>query len=408
MYNNNRNRGYGGNNNGSRGFGSRPSGPRRSFRSSGRGGGRGKQKFDLSLLVKKAELPSQTVVYTPEHTFSDFSLDGILLRNIQERGYTAPTPIQDQAVPHLLEGKDVVGIANTGTGKTAAFLIPLLNKIHKNRQEKVLIIAPTRELAVQIQDECKAFSRGMNIYSVLCIGGANIRAQIYGLQKHPHIVIGTPGRLKDLFNQRKLNFVHYSTIVLDEVDRMLDMGFIPDVKFIISHLPEKRQSVFFSATLSPTIENVMKLFSKDPFKISVKSQETAKNVDQDIIRTKGENKIDVLHQLLIKKEFSKVLIFGRTKWGIEKLNRELFGRGFAVASLHGNKTQAQRQKALDQFKQNRINILLATDIASRGLDISDVSHVINFDLPETYEDYVHRIGRTGRANKKGVALSFID
>jgi ATP-dependent RNA helicase RhlE len=200
----------------------------------------------------------------------------------------------------------------------------------------------------------------------------------------------------------------YGSIVLDEVDRMLDMGFIHDVRHIVSKLPPVRQSLFFSATLSHEVKSVMGAFLKDPIMISVKSQESSSNVDQDVVRLEGRLKVDLLHDLLVQDGFDKVLVFGRTKWGIEKLSKELGLRGFGVAALHGNKNHDQRQRALQEFKNNRIKILLATDVASRGLDIADVSHVINYDLPETYEDYVHRIGRTGRANKKGVALSFVD
>ncbi len=344
----------------------------------------------------------------PTHTFADLLITDRLKKKILDHGYTEMTPIQDQSIPHILEGRDVVGIANTGTGKTAAFLIPLLNKIYFNKTEKVLIIVPTRELALQIQDECRAFVPQMGIFSLVCIGGVGIYPQIQGLRRNPHIVIGTPGRLKDLRNQGKINFFDYKTIVLDEVDRMLDMGFINDIKLIISQLPTPRQSLFFSATVSPEVQSIMQSFLKNPITVSVKSQETALNVDQDVIKMNGRQKIDVLHDLLSQEGFEKVLVFGRTKWGIEKLARQLEERRFSVVSLHGNKNQNQRQRALDEFKNNRIKILLATDIVARGIDVPDVTHVINFDLPASYEDYVHRIGRTGRAGKKGIALSFVD
>lgn len=367
------------------------------------------KSLDPSLLVRKVQDTSlSTEVQVRKHAFSDFVISDQLKRAIQNKGYGTPTPIQDEVIPLVLQGRDVVGIANTGTGKTAAFLVPLLNKIQADRRQKVLIVAPTRELAVQIQDECNAFARGMHIFSVLCIGGVNIGRQIQGLRSNPSIVIGTPGRLKDLKNQNKLNIASFQNIVLDEVDRMLDMGFITDVKFIISHLPRERQSLFFSATLSPTIKNLIDTISRNPIVISVKVQETAANVDQDIIRTYGKFKLDVLHDLLAQEALNKVIIFGKTKWGVEKLARQLTERRFNVVALHGNKNQNQRQRALDLFKSNKVSILLATDIAGRGLDIDDVTHVINYDLPETYEDYVHRIGRTGRNNKKGIALSFVE
>lgn len=369
---------------------------------------RSQHKFDLSLLVKRTEGYTDPAEYQPEHSFGDFAISEKLKENIALRGYKTVTPIQDQAIPHLLLGRDVVGTSNTGTGKTAAFLIPLLNKINSDRSQRVLIVTPTRELAAQIQEECLAFSRNMNIFSQLCIGGVSLMGQIRGLRRNPHLVIGTPGRLRDLNNQRYLNFSDYSSIVLDEVDRMLDMGFIHDVEFIVSHLPKVRQSLFFSATISYEIGNIMQTFCNNPVMISIKPQATALNVDQDIVKVNGQGKLDLLHDLLIQEGFDKVLVFGRTKRGIERLARQLSERGFAIAALHGNKSQNQRQRALAEFKQNKVNILLATDIAARGLDIENVTHVINYDLPETYDDYVHRIGRTGRANKKGIALSFVD
>lgn len=360
------------------------------------------------MLVKKSDTTVEEVPYDSTHTFESFPIHETLKKTIARKGYTTPTPIQDKAIPEILEGKDVVGIANTGTGKTAAFLIPLLHKLTQNENERILIITPTRELAIQIQEECQWLAEGLNLYSLACIGGLSISKQIQGLYRRPRVVIGTPGRCKDLYDRRKLNFADYKTVVLDEVDRMLDMGFINDIRFIVQLLPQERQSLFFSATLSDTIRSVMTSFLKDPVTISVKSRETTANVDQDIVKTDGKIKIEVLHDILIKEGFDKVLVFGRTKHGIDKLARQLHERGFRVSAIHGNKTQHQRQRALNQFKIGDVTILLATDVASRGLDIPDVTHVINYDLPETYEDYVHRIGRTGRANKKGSALSFID
>lgn len=378
--------------------------PKRGFRRFGRQ----IKTVDPSLLVRRAAPQVETAVYQSKHTFTDFQIDDRLKRNIRSHGYLVPTPIQDQAIPVLLQGRDVVGIANTGTGKTAAFLLPLLHKIATDGRQRVLIVAPTRELAVQIQAECQSFALGLNLHSVICIGGVDIYRQIQGLRRQPSLVIGTPGRLKDLSNRGILNFNYFRSIVLDEVDRMLDMGFINDVKFIVSRLPKPRQSLFFSATLSPAVKGIMDSFLNHPVTISVKTQETPANVDQDVVKLAGRPKADVLMELLREQSFTKVLVFGRTKWGIEKLAKQLEITGFRVVSLHGNKNQNQRQRALDSFKKNMVNILLATDIASRGLDIPDVSHVINYDLPESYQDYIHRIGRTGRAGKRGLALSLID
>lgn len=388
-------------------------GGRRSFghgggrRGGGRGGFKSSFKFDLNLLVRKAEVVEQAP-YANVNVFNDFNIHEKLKANIRNCGYDAPTPIQDQSIPHVLQGRDVVGIANTGTGKTAAFLIPIINQTFLDKDHRVLIIAPTRELAEQIENEFRKFSIGMGVYSTLCIGGSNIAGQIQRLRRNPNIVIGTPGRLKDLHQRKALNLHTFKTIVLDEVDRMLDMGFIVDIKYLISNLAQQRQSLFFTATMSHEVIGVMNSLMVDPITVSVKSGETAKNVDQDIVRVHGRQKIEVLHDLLIQEEFLKVLVFGKTKHGVEKLENELLDRGFKVASIHGDKRQSQRKRALDLFRRSQIKILLATDVASRGIDVADITHVINYDLPESYEDYVHRIGRTGRINKKGVALSFVD
>ncbi len=379
------------------------------FRGQRGGGFRRIKSFNPASIIQNSHsqpnLPEKE--YVAKNTFGSFTISEKLKANIVSCGYKIPTPIQDQAIPELLNGRDLVGIAKTGTGKTAAFLIPLINKLLKNPSERVLILAPTRELAVQIRDEFEKFSRGLNMYSVLCIGGVSMYGQIKILSRRPQFVIGTPGRLKDLERQRKLNFAEFRNIVLDEVDHMLDMGFIDDVNDIVGKLSPSRQSLFFSATLSPKIQSVMNKLLRNPVIIQIASNTPTVNVDQDIIRLNGKPKVDVLHEMLIKDEFKKVLIFGRTKHGVEDLSRELSYRGFRTASIHGNKSQGQRQRAITDFKNDYIQILLATDIASRGLDINNVTHVINYDLPESYEDYIHRIGRTGRAGKKGKALTFV-
>jgi len=365
-------------------------------------------KIDVSKFIKKATLVETEAQYVAKNKFSDFPINRRLKDNISRSGYRDPMPIQDQSIPHILRGKDLVGIANTGTGKTAAMLIPLIDKVFNNRSEKVIIITPTRELAFQIEDEFRNLAKNMGIWSVVCVGGMKIQRQIAHLQRKPNFVIGTPGRIKDLVNRKILDLPVFKNIVLDEVDRMFDMGFYKEIKQLLDFLPQERQSLFFSATISESIQALINKFLKDPVKISVKTGETAANVDQDIIKVRGQHKIEVLHDLLIKKEFKKVLIFGQTKMGVERLSRSLHERGFKAESIHGDKNQHRRQKALDLFKFDRINILVATDVAARGLDIPDVSHVINFDLPNTYEDYIHRIGRTGRANKSGQALTFVE
>lgn len=386
----------------------------------GQGGGRSRfaprKRFErkgagihISKLVNKAVITEEAEHFIPEHSFADFKIDERLKKIVVAKGYSTPTPIQDRTIPHILHGLDVVGIANTGTGKTAAFLLPLINKVLANPRENVLIMAPTRELAIQIEEELKSFTKGLKIFSVCCVGGANIGRQIADLRYHNNFIIGTPGRLKDLIQRKVLSLAGFNTVVLDEADRMLDMGFINDMRFMMAQMPAKRHTLFFSATLSKEIEGLIKEFLTEPVRISVKTQDTSKNVDQDVVKVeRGNNKIDVLSRLLTQSDFSKVLIFGRTKHGVERLSRDLANKGFKVDSIHGDKNHSRRQKALGLFKSHHVNILVATDVAARGLDIAGVSHVINYDMPASYEDYIHRIGRTGRGDKKGKALTFIE
>ena len=372
------------------------------------GGFKGKY-IDPSRFICKAEPVAEAKPYQSKNAFGDFNLDNRIKKNVSARGYLNPTPIQDQTIPHILNGADVVGIANTGTGKTAAFLLPLLHKVLNNNNENILVIVPTRELAQQINEEFIQFRGDLRMFSVCCVGGAFIGQQISNLRRSHNFVIGTPGRLKDLIERGAINPARFGTIVLDEADRMLDMGFIADMRYIMSRMASERQTLFFSATTTSEINNLIKEFLRDPISVSVKTGDTAKNVDQDVIRVeRGQEKIDVLHQLLSKNEFNKVLIFGRTKHGVEKLSQTLAARGFKAESIHGDKNQSKRQRALQSFKSNQVNVLVATDVAARGLDIPAVSHVINYDLPDSYEDYVHRIGRTGRAGKMGKALTFLN
>lgn len=361
-------------------------------------------------VIKKGKRTQEEELETlPITNFSSFSLSPKLLDNITRKGYSTPTPIQQQTIPSILLGRDVIGIANTGTGKTAAFLIPLINKVYNDKDERVLIIAPTRELAVQIYDEFTSFAKGLGVFGALLIGGVSMNGQKGQLRQNPHVVIGTPGRIKDLTQERSLSLGMYNNVVLDEADRMVDIGFIHDIKYFISLLPQDRQSLFFSATIDGKVQDILQHFVVNPVTASVKQQDTAENIEQDVIEVpSGYRKIDMLHDLLAQEEYTKVLIFGRTKWGVQKLSTQLAERGFRTAAIHGNKNQNQRQKALQQFKRGDIQVLLATDVASRGLDIQDVTHVINYDMPATMEDYIHRIGRTGRADKKGKALTFIE
>jgi superfamily II DNA/RNA helicase len=373
-----------------------------------RGGGPAGQYIDPSRFINKAVITEETEHFVPEHQFTDFNIEDELKRAVVAKGYVTPTPIQDRAIPHVLKGLDVVGIANTGTGKTAAFLIPLIDKVRRDPKAQVLIVVPTRELAIQIESELKGFTKTMKIFSVVCVGGASIGPQLQALRYRNQFVIGTPGRLKDLIERNKIRLADYGTIVLDEADRMLDMGFINDMRYVMKGMPSPRHTLFFSATLSREIEGLISEFLHEPVRISVKTSDTSKNVDQDVVRVKGGEKVDILHDLLNNAEFNKVLVFGRTKHGVERLAKTLSERGFKAESIHGNKNHSQRQRALNAFKDNKVQILVATDVAARGLDIKDVSHVINYDLPQSYDDYVHRIGRAGRAGKKGKALTFVE
>lgn len=369
-------------------------------------------QFNESMFIKKVEELDSAIkkVYTPNFLFKDLEVNNQLKQNILIKKYIEPTEIQSETILHILQGKDLLGIANTGTGKTAAFLIPLIDKVYKNKNSKVLIITPTRELAEQIKDELYLLSKSMGIYSVLCIGGAKISMQIYNLRRGYNFVIGTPGRIKDLFNKKVLNLGGFNTIVLDEVDRMLDMGFVHEIKHIISFLPSEKHSLCFSATVDKKVEEIIKTLLKENFiKISVKTGETARNIEQDIVRVNNrQDKLNKLAEYLNSNLYEKVLVFANTKREVDTIEKNLYGKGIRVESIHGDKRQNERKRALSNFKIGKAKALIATDVAARGLDISNISHVINYDIPLNYEDYIHRVGRTGRADKKGKALTFVE
>jgi len=393
-------------------FRGRPSGGKGRFRPHGQrsGGRRFKARpINPAKFINKNPSIQAMSEYVPTHTFGDFGFHTSIVVALTKRGYVAPTRVQDEAIPHILSGRDVIGIANTGTGKTAAFVLPIIQKLKtKPERESVLIITPTRELASQVQDEFKQFAIGMHLFSTLCVGGLNIRAQIRDLRRRPHVVIGTPGRLKDLVNQRELRLGAVTTFVLDEADRMLDMGFLPDIKQIISKLSAHRQSLCFSATITPEITKLLDSMLVSPVTVSVRTSETGEHIAQDVIKAgTNEDKMRELKKMLAQDHFEKVLIFGQMKHGVQRLADTLTKMGFPSYAIHGNKSQPQRQRALDGFKRGRVNVLVATDVAARGLDIPNVSHVINFDQPNTHNEYVHRIGRTGRAGKPGQAYTFV-
>jgi len=385
---------------------------KRSFssnKSNSRSRGRKKEQININQFVRAAEPVKKSVPYVPTNQFKDFGFLPNLTSAVMGRGFINPSPIQDQAIPESLKGRDVLGVANTGTGKTAAFLLPIINSLLKNKNQQVLILAPTRELALQIKKEFQDFTKyEMGLYACAVVGGAPSSPQIRDLKRGAHIIIGTPGRTQDMIRRGFIKLSQISHIVLDEVDQMLDMGFVKEITAIIEAIPKNAQKYFFSATLAPNVNKLIEGFLTDPARVLVKTQDTSKNVDQNIVRMeKGASKIDTLEAILKKKEVTKTLVFAETKRSVQQLSEDLQRKGFACGSLHGDKRQRERVKTLDDFKKDKINILIATDVAARGLDVPDVSHVINYEIPQTYDTYVHRIGRTGRADKKGSALTFV-
>ena len=390
--------------------------PKRAFhsrppqRSGGRSGGRGPQKQYINPAKFIAEArPVEEMRYTAKHTFADFDVHPLIKQNLAAKGYTTPSPIQDQSIPLGLEGRDIIGVANTGTGKTAAFAIPVLNKLINNAKSGVLIVAPTRELAEQIEDEFRSIAKTSGLKGALLIGGSSMTRQLADLRQKPRVIVGTPGRIKDHIERGTLKLEMFDNVVLDEVDRMLDMGFMPDMRYILEHLNAQRQSFFFSATFDGKVRDIISEFSNDPVTVSVKTGDTADNVHQNIVQYSGrDDKLSKLHDTLLMESAAKVIVFDDTKHAVERLGKELQMRGFKAESIHGGKSQGQRQRALRAFKESKVTVLVATDVAARGIDVPDVTHVINYSTPQTYEDYVHRIGRAGRAGRVGHALTFIE
>jgi superfamily II DNA/RNA helicase len=360
------------------------------------------QRFIAQATVSEAE------VYAPQNSFADFELNELLHTNLMKMGYKNPSPIQDQAIPIGLQNRDIIGIAGTGTGKTASFALPVLERLMTDQNSAALIIAPTRELAQQIEEACRSLAKGSGLTGALLIGGVGMGSQLRDLRFSPRIVIGTPGRIKDHLKRGTLRLNKFNLVVLDEVDRMLDMGFINDVREIVSQTSSTKQSFFFSATMDAQIRNLIEAFTQDPVTISIKASKASENVHQDVVRYhSNSDKIDQLHDLLLKEGVSKTIVFDDTQRSVERLSKELIERGFSADAIHGGKSQGQRQRALTKFKKNEVTILVATDVAARGIDIADISHVINYSTPKAYDDYIHRIGRAGRAGNVGHALTFV-
>ena len=385
----------------------------KSRRSYSGGSGRSKRalpSFDPTDLIRNAPAHTNTdveEVYEPQHQFDTFGFSAPILQSLNTLGMTAPTPIQDRAIPHVLKGRDVLGLAETGTGKTAAFLLPLVEATLANHKQQALILTPTRELAIQIEDELKKISRTLTISSVTCVGGVSARPQIKALHRTPHFIIGTPGRVLDLIRGKHIHTKNITAVVLDEADRMLDMGFIADIRTIVSQTPRERQTLLFSATLDAKTRQLVDEFLIDPVEVSVRKKEVVGSIEQSIVHYDADTKFETLLHLLENPELKRVVIFGAMKHSVKKLAEDLSKHNILADSIHGNKTHTQRQRALAKFKSGNARVLVATDVAARGIHVDNVTHVINYDLPGTREDYVHRIGRTGRAEKRGKALTLI-
>ncbi len=341
--------------------------------------------------------------------FSELGLSESLLKAIKRSGYEEATPIQEQTIPMVLDGKDVIGQAQTGTGKTAAFGLPIIEKVDTdNPNIQAIIISPTRELAIQTQEELYRLGKDKHVRVQVVYGGADIRRQIKSLKQHPQILVGTPGRLRDHINRHTVKLDHIKTLVLDEADEMLNMGFLEDIESIIKETPDDRQTLLFSATMPPEIKRIGVQFMSDPATVRIKAKElTTDLVDQYYVRARDYEKFDIMTRLIDVQDPDLTIVFGRTKRRVDELSKGLIARGYNAAGIHGDLTQDKRSKIMWQFKNNEIDILVATDVAARGLDISGVTHVYNYDIPSDPDSYVHRIGRTGRAGHHGVSLTFV-
>jgi ATP-dependent RNA helicase RhlE len=366
--------------------------------------------IEPGMMIKKATIQTQEV-FTPKLSFRDMPLNVNLKANIFEKGFTHPTQIQEQTLDYLLAGRDLMGVANTGTGKTGAFLIPIIEQLLGNKNSfQTLVVVPTRELALQVEEEWKTLTRGLGLYASSFIGGTSVGRDLSQLRRKNHLIIGTPGRLMDLTDRGALRLQDISVLILDEFDRMLDMGFVHDIKKMVKAMHSRKQTMLFSATIDKTQQTLINDLLNNPIEVKVSSGvSTSDQIDQDIIRVpQGGDKFQMLLDLMSDKEFEKVLIFAETKRMVDKVNKKLHQSGVKTDLIHGNKSQNYRNKALDKFKRGNVQVLVATDVAARGIDVSDVTHVINYQVPLNFDSYVHRIGRTGRAGKTGKALTFID
>ena len=347
-------------------------------------------------------------------SFDNLGLNDPILKALKQKGYKEPSPIQAKAIPAILDRRDVMAAAQTGTGKTASFILPILHMLSNPKHQfkgntlRALVVTPTRELAAQVRESAVTYGRNLNLKSTAIYGGTSVRNQKKVLRRGIDILVATPGRLLDLYNQKSIDFSKIEILVLDEADQMLDMGFINDIKKIIRLLPDRRQNLMFTATFSDPFRALANKFSYKPIEISVtKDNETAKNIEHYIHPVETSRKSELLVHLIKKEKWKQALVFTRTKHGANRLTKKLIQAHIPAVAIHGNKTQNYRTRALDDFKKNRVRILVATDVAARGIDIKNMNQVINFDLPTVAKDYVHRIGRTGRAGESGKAISFV-
>jgi ATP-dependent RNA helicase RhlE len=365
--------------------------------------------IDPQKLIKKASETKEDK-FVSSLLFSDLKLHEKLEQNIASKGYERPTEIQEKSIPSLLDGSDMIGIAATGTGKTGAFLIPIIHQMLLDKKTTALVVVPTRELAQQVQDEYRSLTSGFGFQSSCFIGGTNVNKDVSNARLKNRFIVATPGRLNDLIDRRALNLNHSSILVLDEFDRMLDMGFIHDMRKILHAMPNRLQTMLFSATVDKSQETLIKEFVQSPIRVNVTTgTKSSDNVHQDIIKvSSSENKFDVLLGLLNKPSFEKVILFAETKRTADNISKKLRNSGLSSDVIHGNKSQNYRTKAIKLFKSGKTKILVATDVAARGIDIDNVSHVVNYQLPLTMDSYIHRIGRTGRAGNVGMAYTFIN
>lgn len=401
---------FGGGSRSSFGGGRSSSGGSSRFGGGRRGGSRSKaQHINRSMYIndlQKEQVEEKSSYVGKKYT--DFNLVEAIAKNLKDKGYEFTTEIQEKAIPLIMEGKDLLGISATGSGKTGAFLIPLIQKLLTDKSQKLLIVAPTRELAQQISKEAISILRGTFIHLCLVIGGESMFRQIDQLRRGTHIVVCTPGRLTDLMERGNLNLSEYNNIVVDEVDRMFDMGFINDIKFIFTKLAPKRQSLFFSATHNSTVEKIVDSLSTSYDIIKLSNNTPSKSVVQSVIDyTHSSEKIELLEEILKREDVKKAIIFVDTKRFADEVDRILYERKFKVGVIHGDKRQSSRRQIIEMFKRSQINVLVATNVAARGIDITDITHVINLDEPQTYDEYIHRIGRTGRNGALGTAYTFV-